>query len=150
MHFLGPASGGKSPLGQVLGHAAVRAGHYVRFMLADDFARAVGQTRVDNSADRTFLAPDLLIQDDFGLHKLTDQQFTDFYELIIGRYRATSFGITTNRSAEEWLGLCEIQTLGNNAPNGMANASYEIVIKGQRHWQPLSPHRKLLGNWGGD
>jgi hypothetical protein len=33
------------------------------------------------------LAPDLLIVDDFGLHRLSAQQSSDLYELIIERHR---------------------------------------------------------------
>ena len=39
----------------------------------------------------SFLSPDLLILDDFGLQKLTAQQSTDLYELIIARHRQSSF-----------------------------------------------------------
>ncbi len=39
--FLGTAGVGKSFLAQALGLAAVRAGHNVRFIHADDFARAM-------------------------------------------------------------------------------------------------------------
>ena len=62
--LVGPAGVGKSFLAQALGYAAVRAGHTVRFIHADGFFRAMSQTRVDNSLDRTFrsfLTPDLLI-----------------------------------------------------------------------------------------
>ena len=145
--FLGPAGVGKSFLAQGLGHAAVRAGHNVRFIHADDFARAMAQARVDNSVERTFrsfLSPDLLILDDFGLHKLTAQQSADLYELIVNRHRASSFVITSNRSVEEWLGLFDDPIVGNSALDRLANASYQIVIEGQSYRERLSPHRALL------
>ena len=116
-----------------LGHAAVRAGHNVRFIHADNFARAMAQARVDNSADRTFrsfLSPDMLILDDFGLHKLTAQQSADLYELIVNRHRASSFIITSNRAVEEWLSLFDDPILGNSALDQLANASFQIVIEG--------------------
>ena len=147
MLFLGPTGAGKSLLGQALGHAAVRAGHNVRFIHADDFARAMAQARVDNSVERSFrsfLAPDLLILDDFGLHKLTAQQSADLYELILNRHRASSFVITSNRSVEEWLGLFEDPILGNSALDRLANASYQKVIESQSYRERLSPHRALL------
>ena len=37
-----------------------------------------------------FLAPDLLILDDLGLHRLTAQQSADLYKLILNRHRASS------------------------------------------------------------
>ena len=63
---------GKSFLAQALGYSAVRAGHTVRFVHADDFFKAMAQARVDNSLDRTFrsfISPDLLILDDLGMHR---------------------------------------------------------------------------------
>ena len=78
--LVGPVGVGKSFIAQALGYAAVRAGHTVRFVHADDFFRAMAQARVDHSTDKTFrsfLAPDLLILDDLGLHRMTQQQSID-------------------------------------------------------------------------
>ena len=146
--LVGPAGVGKSFMAQALGFTAIRAGYAVRFIHADDFFRAMGQARVDNSVDRafrSFLAPDLLILDDLGLHRLTAQQSADLYELIINRHRASSFIITSNRAVEEWLSLFDDPILGNSALDRLANASYQIVIDGSSYRERLSPHRKLRG-----
>ena len=146
--LVGPAGVGKSFMAQALGFTAIRAGYTVRFIHADYFFRAMGQARVDNSVDRTFrsfLAPDLLILDDLGLHRLTAQQSADLYELIINRHRASSFIITSNRAVEEWLSLFDDPILGNSALDRLANASYQIVIEGSSYRERLSPHRKLRG-----
>ncbi len=151
--LVGPAGVGKTFLAQALGYTAVRAGHTVRFCHADDFFRSMTQARVDNSADRafrSFLSPDLLILDDLGLHRLTAQQSADLYELIISRHRVSSFVITSNRAVEEWLRLFDDPILGNSALDRLANASYQIVIEGNSYREKLSPHRKLLGDKGGD
>ena len=106
---------------------------------------------MDNSVDRTFrsfLATDLLILDDLGLHRLTAQQSADLYQLIINRHRASSFIITSNRAVEEWLTLFDDPILGNSALDRLANASYQIVIEGSSYRERLSPHRKLLGERG--
>ena len=104
------------------------------------------QARVDNSVDRSFRSPDLLILDDLGLHRLTGQQSADLYELIISRHRVSSFVITSNRAVEEWLSLFDDPILGNSALDRLANASYQIVIEGASYREKLSPHRKLLGD----
>ncbi|MDP3064499.1 MAG: IS21-like element helper ATPase IstB, partial [Chloroflexota bacterium] len=131
--FVGPVGVGKSFLAQALGYAALRTHHSVRFTPAADFFRAMAQARVDHTAEKTFrsfLAPDLLILDDLGLHRLNAQQSTDLYELIIGRHRRSSFIITSNRTVEEWLGLFDDPILGNSALDRLAHASYQIVIEG--------------------
>ena len=99
--FVGPVGVGKSFLAQALGYAAVRAGHSVRFTRADDLLRQLAQARIDHTLEkafRSFLTPDLLILDDFGLQRLTAQQSTDMYELSIARHRRSSFIITSNRA----------------------------------------------------
>ena len=142
---VGPVGVGKSFLAQALGYAAVRSGHAVRFTRADVFFKSLAQARVDHTLEKTFrsyLTPDLLILDDFGLQKLTTQQSTDLYELIIARHRQSSFVITSNRAVEEWLGLFDDPILGNSALDRLANASYQIVIEGTSYRERLSPHRR--------
>ena len=149
--LVGPVGLGKSFLAQALGYAAVRAGHTVRFLPAAGFFKAMVQARVDHSTDKTFrsfIAPDLLILDDLGLHRLTPQQSTDLYELIIARHRTASFVITSNRAVDEWLGLFDDPILGNSALDRLANASYQIVIEGTSYRERLSPHRALLNRKG--
>ena len=145
--LVGPVGVGKSFIAQALGYAAVRAGHTVRFVHADDFFRTMAQARVDHSTDKTFrsfLAPDLLILDDLGLHRMTQLQSIDLYELVIARHRTASFVITSNRAVDEWLGLFDDSILGNSALDRLANASYQIVIEGASYRERLSPHRALL------
>lgn len=143
--FVGPVGVGKSFLAQALGYAAVRAGYSVRFTRADAFFRSLAQARVDHTLEKTFRSfvnPDLLVIDDFGLQKLTPQQSTELYELIIARHRKSSFAITSNRGIDEWLGLFDDPILGNSALDRLANASYQIVIEGISYRERLSPHRR--------
>lgn len=143
--LVGPVGVGKSFLAQALGYAAVRAGNSARFIRADDLLRTLAQARVDHSLEKTFrsfLSPDLLILDDFGLQRMTAQQSTDMYELIIARHRRSSFVITSNRTVDEWLGLFDDAILGNSALDRLANASYQIVIEGTSYRERLSPHKR--------
>jgi DNA replication protein DnaC len=136
---------GKSFLAQSLGYAAVRAGHSVRFIRTDIFFRTLVQARVDHTLEKTFrsfLSPDVLILDDFGLQRLNSQQSTDLYELIIARHHRSSLIITSNRAVDEWLGIFDDPILGNSALDRLANASYQIVIEGDSYRQRQSPHRR--------
>jgi DNA replication protein DnaC len=143
--LVGPVGVGKSFLAQAIGYAAARVGHNVRFSRADTYFRTLAQSRVDHTfekAFRSFLIPDLLILDDFGLQRLSAQQSTDLYELIIARHRQSSFVITSNRAVDEWLGLFDDPILGNSALDRLANASYQITIDGTSYRERLSPHRR--------
>jgi hypothetical protein len=80
-----------------------------------------------------------------ALQKLSAQLSTDLYELNIARHRQSRFAFTSNLSVEEeWLGLFDDPILGNSALDGLANASYQIVIEGLSYREKLSPHRRKM------
>jgi DNA replication protein DnaC len=144
--LVGPVGVGKTMLAQCLGAATVRAGHSVRFVRADVLLKELGQARADHSfeqAFRRYLAPELLIVDDFGLHRLTAQQSSDLYELVIERHRRASFVLTSNRAVDEWLGLFDDPILGNSALDRLANAAHQLVLDGPSYRARLAPkHRQ--------
>jgi DNA replication protein DnaC len=88
--FTGPVGVGKSYFAQALGHTACRAGHPVRYIKAAQLLHALHASRADNSFERElrgWLAWDVLIVDDFGLRKLTAQQSSDLYDVLVERHR---------------------------------------------------------------
>lgn len=130
--LVGPVGVGKTFLAQALGAAAVRAGHSVLFRRADALLKELAQARADHSYEkvlRTFLAPQLLVVDDFGLHRRSAQQSSDLYELIVERHRRSSFVFTSNRSVDEWLGLFDDPILGNSALDRLANGAPQLVLE---------------------
>lgn len=143
--MVGPVGVGKTFLVQALGAAAVRAGHSVLFTRADALLKELSQARADHSYERVFrryLAPDLLILDDFALHRLTAQQSEDLYDLIIERHRHASFALTSNRGVDEWLGLFDNPILGNSALDRLANAAHQLVIEGPSYRAKLAPKHR--------
>jgi len=140
--FVGPVGVGKTFLAQALGSAAARAGHSVLFTRAGALLKDLAQARVDHSYERAFrryLTPALLVVDDFGLQRLSAQQSTDLYELIIERHRRASFVFTSNRSVDEWLGLFDDPILGNSALDRLANGAHQVVIDGSSYRAKLAP-----------
>jgi DNA replication protein DnaC len=130
---------------QCLGSAAVRAGHSVVFTRAATFFKELLQSRADHTFDkvfRRFLAPELLVLDDFGLQRLSAQQSQYLYELIIERHRRSSFIVTSNRGVDEWLGLFDDPILGNSALDRLANAAHQVVIEGSSFRARLAPKRR--------
>jgi DNA replication protein DnaC len=129
--FIGPVGVGKTFLAQALGAAATRAGKSVLFRRADYLLRELGQARADHSLEvafRRYLVPDLLSLDDFGLHRLTQQESEDFYALIIERHRRSSFIVTSNRDVSEWVGLFADPILANSALDRLAHGAHQLVI----------------------
>jgi len=140
--FVGPVGVGKTFLAQALGFAATRAGHSVLFTRAGALLKDLAQSRVDHSYERAFrryLTPELLVVDDFGLQRLSAQQSTDLYELIIERHRRASFVFTSNRGVDEWLGLFDDPILGNSALDRLANGAHQVVIEGSSYRAKLAP-----------
>jgi DNA replication protein DnaC len=131
--FLGPVGVGKTSLACALGHSACRAGHRVLFLRSDDLLKQIHQSRADNSTERvlrSLLAPDLLIIDDFGLRRLSAQQSSDFYEVIIERHRRASTIVTSNRAIEEWIPLFDDPILAQSALDRLAHNGHQIVMDG--------------------
>ena len=84
-------------------------------------------------------SPDLLIVEDFGHHRLSSQQSNDVYELIIERYRQSSFVFTSHRGVDKWLGLFKDPILGNSALDRLAHGAYQLVIEGTSYRAKKAP-----------
>jgi len=131
--FCGPVGVGKSFLAQALGHSACRAGHRVRYVTVAKLLQALLQSRADNSFERelrSWLAPDVLIVDDFGLRKLTAQQSSDFYDVLVERDKRAATVITSNRAVDEWVALFDDPILANSALDRVAHRAHQIVMDG--------------------
>ncbi len=134
--FLGPVGTGKTFLACALGHSACRAGRRVLFLRSDALLKLIHQSRADNSTERvlrSLLTPDLLIVDDFGLRRLSAQQSSDFYEVIIERHRRSSTIVTSNRAIEEWIPLFDDPILAQSALDRLAHNAYQVVMEGESY-----------------
>jgi len=131
--FLGPVGVGKTLLASALGHAACRSGRTVCFIRADVMLRQLHQSRADHSTDRmirSYLAPDLLVVDDFGLRALDRQQSNDVYEILRERHRHASTIITSNRDIQEWLALFDDPVLAQSALDRFSHNAHHVVMDG--------------------
>lgn len=140
--LLGPVGVGKTFLASALGHAACRAGRRVLFVRADRMLKTLHQSRADHSTERAmrqFLAPDLLIIDDFGLRRLDVVQSSDVYELVIERHHKSSTIFTSNRDVAEWIPLFDDPLLAQSALDRLAHNAHQIVIEGESFRKRQSP-----------
>jgi DNA replication protein DnaC len=140
--FVGPVGVGKRFLAQALGTTAIRAGHSVLFRRTDLLLRELNQARADHSFEaqfRRYLAPDLLVLDDLGIHRLNQQQSEDLYALIIERHRRSSFVVTSNREVSEWQALFADPILANSALDRLASGAHQLVIEGPSYRTRLRP-----------
>jgi DNA replication protein DnaC len=131
--FCGPVGVGKSWFAQALGHSACRAGYHVRSMKVAKLLLTLHQSRADNSFERelrSWLVPDLLLLDDFGLRKLTAQQSSDLYDVLVERDRRSATVVTSNRAVDEWVALFDDPILANSALDRFAHRAHQIVMDG--------------------
>ena len=145
--LLGPVGVGKTFIASALGHAACRAERKVLFIRADKMFQELRQSRGDHSHERAlrrFLAPDLLIVDDFGLRRLDSQQSSDLYEVIIERHQRSSTIFTSNRTVEEWVVLFDDPILAQSALDRLAHNAHQVVIEGESFRKRQGPGNRSL------
>lgn len=134
--LLGPAGVGKTHLAQALGHEAVRRGYDVLYVRTSRMLNHLNGGRADGSYDKrllTYLRPDVLIFDDFGLKPMRPPAAEDLYEVIDGRYQRSSTILTTNRAVSEWLELFDQPVLGSASLDRLAHGVTQLVITGESY-----------------
>ncbi len=103
--LLGPPGVGKTHLAVALGIEAIHKGFGVYFITADrlirDLERAHEERRLDRRM-RVYLAPRVLIVDEFGYLPLTGMAATLFFQLVSARYERGSIILTSNKSFTDW------------------------------------------------
>jgi DNA replication protein DnaC len=143
--FMGPVGVGKTFLAEALGHAVCRTGKHVLFKRADAFFTEFLQSRADHSTTATlrkYLAPHLLIIDDFALRRLDARQSSDIYEVIIQRHKRASTIFTSNRDVEEWIPLFDDPILAQSALDRLAHNAHQVVIEGKTYREGQGPGAK--------
>jgi len=141
----GPVGVGKTFIANALAHSACRRGHKVLMLRASAMFKKLLQSRADNSYGKELvklIGPDLLIIDDFGLQKLTEEQAGDFYEVIIERYGKASIVITSNRDVSEWMALFDDTIMANSALDRIAHNAHQLVIEGESYRRKKNPSSK--------
>ena len=140
--FMGPVGVGKSHLAEALGHATCRAGKHVLFCRADELFIEFLQSRADHTTSKTlrrYLAPHLLIIDDFALRRLDARQSSDIYEVIIQRHKRATTIFTSNRTVEEWIPQFDDPMLAQSALDRLAHNAHQVFIEGESYRERLAP-----------
>ena len=143
--IVGPSGVGKSHLAQALGQEASRRSYQVLFTTVVKMLAHLHGGRADGTRERrltTFLRPDLLILDDYGLTPLRGHEPEDFYEVINERYERGSLLVTSNRDYGEWPGAFgDNPLLASAALDRLAHRAHLITITGasyRAHQRPLA------------
>jgi DNA replication protein DnaC len=143
----GPVGVGKTFIANALAHSACRRGHKALMLRASTMFKKLLQSRADNSYGKELvklIGPALLIIDDFGLQRLTDEQANDFYEVVIERYGRASTVITSNRDVHEWMALFDDAIMANSALDRIAHNAHQLVIEGESYRRKKDPKKRRM------
>ena len=125
----GPSGVGKSHLAQ----EACRQGFQVMYVNAYKVLHHLQGGRADDSWERrfkTYLRPELLVLDDFGLKPLQMPAPSDLYDLIAERYERGSILLTSNRPPSEWPALFGDPLLASAGIDRLCHRAEIIIIRG--------------------
>lgn len=129
----GPTGVGKSHLAQALGQEAARQSLDVLFTSVQKMLQSLNGGRADNSWERrmsSYLRPDLLILDDFGLKSVQPPGPEDLYDVINERYERGSILLTSNRAPNEWADLFLDPLLASAGLDRLLDRAEVVIIRG--------------------
>jgi DNA replication protein DnaC len=129
----GPTGVGKTHLAQALTHEACRRGYTALFVNTYRMLQHINGGRADGTLEKrlqTYLRPDLLVLDDFGLKPLRPPAPEDFYDVINERYEHGSILLTSNRPPEEWPELFGNPLLASAGLDRLTHSAHVVIITG--------------------
>lgn len=134
--IVGQTGVGKSHLAQGLAHEAARQGFHVLFVGTNRVLGQINAGRADGTYEKrlsSYLKPDLLILDDFGLKALPTAGPEDLYDVIAQRYERGSIMLTSNRDPSEWPELFRNDLLASAALDRLSDRAHVVAITGKSY-----------------
>ena len=146
--FLGPPGVGKTHLAVALGLRAIEHGFGVYFVRAqdlfEDLRRAQAEHRLDRRM-RVYLAPKLLIIDEFGVWPYDRLAATAFFSLVSARYERGSILLTSNKGFEEWGEVLGDPVIATAILDRLLHHSHVLNIRGESYRLREKKQAGLLG-----
>jgi len=127
---------GKTHLAVALGLKAIEAGYGVYFVrahdLVEDLRRAMADHRLDRRL-RVYLAPKLLIIDEFGVWPYDRMASTALFTLVSARYERGSIILTSNKGFAEWGEVLGDTVIATAILDRLLHHSHVISIRGESY-----------------
>jgi len=129
----GPTGCGKTFLACALAHKACREGHSVRYTRVPRILQELGIAKGDGRYSKLltgFAKVDLLVLDDWGLAKLTEEHRRDLLELFEDRHGLRSTLVAAQVPVDRWHDLIGDPTLADAILDRLIHNAYKIELKG--------------------
>ena len=141
----GPTGAGKTYLACALGQKACREGHSVLYMRMPRLFRDLAVARGDGRYTRmlaAFARVDLMILDDWGTARLTEEQRRDIFEILEDRYDRRSTLVAAQLPVKHWHETIGDPTLADAILDRLIHNAHRIGLKGES----MRRKRKRLTN----
>ncbi len=148
--LIGPPGTGKSHTLIALGHAAVTAGHKVKYCTAVDLIEQLYRGLADNSVGKiidTLIRHDLIIIDEVGFAPLDDTGTQLLFRLVAAAYERRSLAIASHWPFDQWGHFLPEHTTAVSILDRLLHHCTVVVTHGEsRRMQDARHHREAPTN----
>lgn len=137
----GPTGVGKTWLACALGQKACREGYSVLYLRLPRFLQELPMAKGDGRYGKVMAQlakTDLLILDDWGLARLSDENRRDLLEMLEDRYGRRSTLVTSQLPVEHWHEALGDPTLADAILDRLVHQAYKLALKGDSLRKPRS------------
>ena len=134
--LLGPPGVDKTHLAIALALKAIKKSHGAYFVRVYDLMEDLRKTRIEHNLDRrmrVYLAPKVLVVDEFGFWPYDRESATVFFTLVSARYERGSIILTSNKGFGEWGELLGDTFIASAVLDRMLHHSHVLNIRGESY-----------------
>jgi DNA replication protein DnaC len=134
--LVGPAGTGKSHVLVGLGHAAVDAGHKVRYFSAAELVDTLYRGLADNSVGRvieSILRAEFVIIDELGFAPLDHTGAELLFRFVAAAYERRSLGVASHWPFEDWGRFLPEHTTAGSMLDRLLHHAHVVVTQGDSY-----------------
>lgn len=143
--LIGPPGTGKSHTLIGLGHAAVAAGHKVRYFTAADLVDTLYRGLADNTVGKvidTILRADLVICDEIGFAPLDDTGTQLLFRLVAAAYERRSLAVASHWPFEQWGRFLPEHTTAASILDRLLHHATVVITDGESYRMRHADHKQ--------